>query len=723
MIPTFAMDRLELYVPHAGWLRYEPDDEVARFLAEGWFEFKEQAFLWLYLRPGDTFLDGGAHAGLYSVVAGRALKDRGSIVAIEPHPGSASLLHQNLEANGVTCGVVRQAALFSRCGELILNDGGPGKSAYSSIGPVDGSSEGFSVDGITLDSMLKDQVQLAKLDVEGAELEVLAGAAASIEQGLLPVLIVECTEANLARSGATTEALFTALQNHGYTVCRFDAPSCRLLVREYDGPIGYDNLFAVQHLDDVNQRLATAAESSRRIAKDILIRGAAAEKTFIAGSQLDRAVQSADVAFRKLGEANWRTEQAENRAEAAERDAAEARSAAQQSERRAEESALSTEAAHRGVGEANWRAEQAENRAEAAERDAAEARSAAQESERRAEEARKYAEASVSSTEVAYRSLGEADRRAEESEKRAEAARERAEDVLRSAALSLAAAEERITQSEQRAHQSREAALHTADLASRTRLRLDEVLASPYLRAGWKIGLAKKPSWLDGEPEPVRETEMMRALRHLDEKNFRPRVVLDIGAGKGYWSILAGGYFKDAKFYLLEPLAENERDLRSLCDRDPRQHYIPAAVGQESGERPIHVASDPDSSTMLLFPGDDDGRLRPLSITTVDRLLEEGRIEAPDLVKIDVQGMELQVLQGSTRLFDHTEVFVIEVNLFAFMPGCPRVHEIVQFMAGRGYTLFDLAGSLRRPFEDDLGQLDLVMVSAKSPLIASSRWV
>ena len=63
------------------------------------------------------------------------------------------------------------------------------------------------------------------------------------------------------------------------------------------------------------------------------------------------------------------------------------------------------------------------------------------------------------------------------------------------------------------------------------------------------------------------------------------------------------------------------------------------------------------------------------------------------------------------------------MNLFVFMPGCPRVHEIIQFMADRGYYLFDLAGSLRRPFEDDLGQLDLVMVSARSPLIASSRWV
>jgi FkbM family methyltransferase len=792
MKPIFAMGHPELYVPHAGWFSHEPDDDVARFLSEGWFEYKEQAFLWLYLRPGDTFLDGGAHVGLYSVVAGRAMNNSGAIRAVEPHPASASLLNHNLQANGVTCAVVRQSALFSRSGPIALNAGGPGKSAYSSVCNIGEKVDALTVDAITLDDLLNSPVQLAKIDVEGAELEVLAGAADSIRRGLLPLLIIECTEANLVRFGATTESLFTTLLNSGYTVCRFDAAACQLVVRDYSGPIGYDNLFAAQHLEEVNRLLSTATEASRRIATDILTRGAAAEKLYLQGNQLEQleqrrqsaekcaaeAAQSADVAFRSLGEANWRAEQAEHRAEAADRRASEARSAVQESDRRAEESrkraeeaALLIEASFRGSGEANWRAEQAEHRAEAAERRASEARSAVQESERRTEESRKRAEEAAQSTEAAFRSLGEANWRAAEAEKRAEAAaarvaeahqtaeeserraeaarqvaaqaeartadaekradeaRRHSEALLRSAENSLerlSAADIRVAQSENNAHQSRDTVLHYAELASRMRLRLNEMVESRYLRAGWKLGLTRKPAWLgNDEPAPAApvETEMMRALRHLSEKKFQPRVVLDVGAGKGYWSILAGGYFKDAKFYLLDPLTENEPDLRRLCEQDPRQHYILTGVGEEPGERKIHVAADPDSSTMLLFPGDDDGRLRSLSVTTVDRLLEAGRIERPDLVKIDVQGMELQVLRGSTQLFDHTEVFVIEVNLFVFMPGCPRVHEIVQWMADRGYYLFDLAGSLRRPFEDDLGQLDLVMVSQKSPLISSNRWV
>jgi FkbM family methyltransferase len=257
---------------------------------------------------------------------------------VEPHPASASLLDRNLRANSVTCGILRQSALFSRSGPVTLNAGGPGKSAYSSVSPIDGASDAFTVYATTLDAMLKGQAQLVKLDVEGAELEVLAGAAESIERGLLPLLIVECTEANLARFGATTESLFTALRNNGYTVCRFDAPTHQLVVRDYAGPIGYDNLFAARHLEEVNRRLSTAAESSRRIAYDILTRGAAAEKLFLQGSRREQFEQrAADVAFRSLGEANWRADQAENHAQAAERRASDARSAVQESERRTEE--------------------------------------------------------------------------------------------------------------------------------------------------------------------------------------------------------------------------------------------------------------------------------------------------------------------------------------------------------------------------------------------------
>lgn len=216
--------------------------------------------------------------------------------------------------------------------------------------------------------------------------------------------------------------------------------------------------------------------------------------------------------------------------------------------------------------------------------------------------------------------------------------------------------------------------------------------------------------------------EMDKAWRHLAEKNFQPEVVLDIGAAKGFWSLRAAEYFKKADFFMIDPLQESRSNLQEIC-KNPRFHYLLTAVGNVPGTLVMNVFPDCDGSTLLSFPGEDPGMQRSVPVATVDQLLSDNRIKPPELVKIDVQGFELKVLEGGQKLFQTAEVFIIEVNLFRFMPECPLVHEVVSYMAGRGFFLFDLAGSLRRPYENDLGQLDLVFVSAKSSMVKSNRWI
>jgi hypothetical protein len=146
------------------------------------------------------------------------------------------------------------------------------------------------------------------------------------------------------------------------------------------------------------------------------------------------------------------------------------------------------------------------------------------------------------------------------------------------------------------------------------------------------------------------------------------------------------------------------------------------ALGRERATRRMNVASDPEASSLLDFPGQDQAAQREVPVETVDSLLAAGRIPRPDLVKLDVQGYELEVLAGGTALFRAPCVFVVEVSLFEFMPRCPLAHDVVVYFAERGYRVFDVAGLLRRPFQEDLGQMDLVFVPRDSPLAAESRW-
>jgi len=224
------------------------------------------------------------------------------------------------------------------------------------------------------------------------------------------------------------------------------------------------------------------------------------------------------------------------------------------------------------------------------------------------------------------------------------------------------------------------------------------------------------------KPLEVNPFKMESALDHLVKKGFFPQVVLDVGAAKGYWSEVATFFFPKAQFYLLEPLKPNETRLRELCGQHPNLKYLMCAAGEMAGEKVMNVTPDLDGSSLLSFQRERKPQDAVVKIVTIDSLLENGAIQPPQFVKMDVQGYELKVLQGGQKLFDSAEVFIMEVSLYEFMPGCPLLHEVVNYMAERGYVVFDVAGFLKRPYQDDLAQVDLVFVKKNSALVNSKQW-
>lgn len=296
----------EVLVPHIGWLRTPAADRILDYLAEGWFEYREQAFLWLLLRPGDCFVDCGAHMGLFSVLAARVMEDRGRIIGVEPNPEMAKALMGNLDHNGVTCAKVVEAAVFSASGPVTLRVGAEGQSAYSSLYDHQGQGRDVEVAGLTIDELLEaegiERVAFLKLDVEGAEIDALAGCQESIEAGRLPLVSVEFSEKVLNAANRDTAALAAAWAERGYVFYRFDPETMQLAEVEFDGPIWYENLHAIRDRSWVDQRLAEASEPHRRIAREIVTRGQAAsrlnEDRDRLQNEVSRLSQSVDVLTR-----------------------------------------------------------------------------------------------------------------------------------------------------------------------------------------------------------------------------------------------------------------------------------------------------------------------------------------------------------------------------------------------------------------------------------------
>ena len=139
----------------------------------GTYESELQRLFVSSLRPGDVFFDVGANVGFFTLLGSALVGPHGRVVAFEPLPGNVALLRENLELNGVANTTVIPAAVAETPGTGMLSE-----SSSSSQGSL--GNEGVTVPLVALDALLAEGTipspSVMKVDVEGAESRVLAGA-------------------------------------------------------------------------------------------------------------------------------------------------------------------------------------------------------------------------------------------------------------------------------------------------------------------------------------------------------------------------------------------------------------------------------------------------------------------------------------------------------------------------------------------------------------------
>jgi FkbM family methyltransferase len=177
---------------------------------------------------------------------------------------------------------------------------------------------------------------------------------------------------------------------------------------------------------------------------------------------------------------------------------------------------------------------------------------------------------------------------------------------------------------------------------------------------------------------------------------------------------------------MIEPVDELEAKLSQLVTEMPTCRYVKAAVGREESELVLTVYEDLIGPTFLADPDYEQlksGRQRKTKVTTIDILMRGLDVDFhPDLVKLDIQGFELEALSGAQTIFGKTEVFILETSLFQFYPSTPITRKVISFMADRGYELYDITEYLRRPHDGALGQLDLAFVKSQGIFRSEAVW-
>lgn len=133
------------------------------------------------LAPGATFVDAGANTGWFSMLAASLVGPSGRVVAVEPNPANTELLRRSAEDNGFANVEAHTVALAEKPGVVALEtDGSNGRIIPLDEPPLAPVRAAWVVRATSLDSLLADagveRVDAIKLDVEGAEPLVLAGA-------------------------------------------------------------------------------------------------------------------------------------------------------------------------------------------------------------------------------------------------------------------------------------------------------------------------------------------------------------------------------------------------------------------------------------------------------------------------------------------------------------------------------------------------------------------
>ena len=185
--------------------------------------------------------------------------------------------------------------------------------------------------------------------------------------------------------------------------------------------------------------------------------------------------------------------------------------------------------------------------------------------------------------------------------------------------------------------------------------------------------------------------EYSAVLRQLDGC----RTVVDIGANRGQFALVARHCFLDAAIISFEPLPGPAALYRSVFESDARTRLVEAAIGPERGEAIIHLSARDDSSSLLpitarqnaLFPGTAEAGTARIRVTRLADEVPAENLAAPALLKLDVQGFELQALAGCESVLDRFAWVYAECSFIELYVGQAFADAVIAWLRERGFVL------------------------------------
>lgn len=212
------------------------------------------------------------------------------------------------------------------------------------------------------------------------------------------------------------------------------------------------------------------------------------------------------------------------------------------------------------------------------------------------------------------------------------------------------------------------------------------------------------------------------SLLNLKRNAVQVSTFIDIGAYKGGFSSMMISIWPESKGLMIEANPIFEPNLLSLQKSNANLSYKISLLDAKAEKSVPFYLSETASSVLKSHGG--GGETLLLNTSTLDQIcIEENFCTWIDLLKLDVQGFELEVLKGGQTVLQNSAIVLLEVALLDIYVDTPLVRDVINFMYDYGFILYDICSvDIKRPLDNALWQSDFIFIKKNSVLRSNKSY-
>lgn len=212
-----------------------------------------------------------------------------------------------------------------------------------------------------------------------------------------------------------------------------------------------------------------------------------------------------------------------------------------------------------------------------------------------------------------------------------------------------------------------------------------------------------------------------KLLYKIKRQGIEPKTIIDVGASIGMFTKAANYLFPEAIIHSFEPLKSSFAKSKILIGDIKNVKMYNFALGEKNERAVINESSYEYSSSILemsdehkkAFPYTAESKKQEIEVKTLDEIFNNKSVEKPILIKLDVQGYELNVLKGAKNFLDNCEYIIIELSFKELYNGQPLFNDIYSFLINKNFALIDILDYSRNPNSFEMLQIDALFYKTK----------